>query len=101
MSSDELRAAGLDVEERESVVEKVWTCDSIIGFMFSTSIASRRVLGDNASNFEADLRRALLEGRELLEVARQRVTFLDKRTSRATHAVGFVGVREQIFDRPA
>ncbi len=59
--SDELRAAGLEVGERESVVEWVWTCDSIIGFMFSTSIASRRVLGDKASNFEADLRGALLE----------------------------------------
>jgi hypothetical protein len=43
--SDELRAAGLEVEERESIVEQIWTCDSIVGFMFSTSIASRRVLG--------------------------------------------------------
>ena len=59
--SDELRAAGLEVAERESVVEQMWTCDSIIGFMFSTSIASRRILGDKASNFEADLRGALLE----------------------------------------
>ena len=59
--SDELRAAGLEVEERESVVERIWTCDSIVGFMFSTSIASRRVLGDKASDFEADLRGALLE----------------------------------------
>jgi SAM-dependent methyltransferase len=56
-----LRAAGLEVEERESVVERVWTCDSIVGFMFSTSIASRRVLGDTASQFEADLRGALLQ----------------------------------------
>jgi hypothetical protein len=52
---------GLEVEERESVVEHIWTCDSIVGFMFSTSIASRRVLGDKASNFEADLRGARLE----------------------------------------
>jgi hypothetical protein len=59
--SEELRAAGLEVEERESVVERAWTCDSIVGFMFSTSIASRRVLGDKASTFEADLREALLE----------------------------------------
>ena len=36
-------------------------CDSIVGFMFSTSIASRRVLGDAAGRFEADLRGALLE----------------------------------------
>ncbi len=59
--SDELRAAGLEIEEHESVVEQIWTCDSIVGFMFSTSIAARRVLGDKASNFEADLRAALLE----------------------------------------
>lgn len=59
--TDELRAAGLEVEERESVVEQVWSCDSIVGFMFSTSIASRRVLGDKARNFEADLRGPLLE----------------------------------------
>jgi SAM-dependent methyltransferase len=59
--SDALRAAGLEVEEREWVVEQIWTCDSIVGFMFSTSIASRRILGDKASNFEADLRAALLE----------------------------------------
>ena len=58
---DVLRAAGLEVEERESVVERIWTRDSIVGFMFSTSITSRRVLGDEADDFEADLRRALLE----------------------------------------
>jgi hypothetical protein len=42
-------------------VEGIWTCDSIIGFMFSTSIASRWVLGDRAGNFEANRRAALLE----------------------------------------
>jgi hypothetical protein len=61
---DELRAAGLEVEERESVVEQIWTADSIVGFMFSTSIASRRVLGDKASTFEADLRGALREAEQ-------------------------------------
>jgi SAM-dependent methyltransferase len=58
---DALRAAGLIVDEHEYAVERVWTCDSIVGFMFSTSIASRRVLGDAAGRFEADLRGALLE----------------------------------------
>ncbi|HZR81733.1 MAG TPA: class I SAM-dependent methyltransferase [Candidatus Binatia bacterium] len=58
---DELRAAGLEVEEREWVFDWIWTCDSIVGFMFATSIASRRLLGDQATAFEADLRRALLE----------------------------------------
>jgi SAM-dependent methyltransferase len=57
---NELRAAGLDVQEHDSVVERIWTCDSIIGFLFSTSIASRRVLGDRASRFEEALRGALL-----------------------------------------
>jgi hypothetical protein len=57
---DVLRAAGLDVQEHESVVERTWTCDSIVGFMFSTSIASRRVLGDRATRFEEALRGALL-----------------------------------------
>ncbi len=58
---DALRAAGFSVTDREWVVERIWTCDSIIGLMFSTSIASRRVLGDKAGNFEADLRAALLD----------------------------------------
>jgi SAM-dependent methyltransferase len=58
---DTLRAAGLTVVDREVVVERVWTCDSIVGFMFATSIASRRRLGDNARNFEAELRTALLD----------------------------------------
>ena len=51
----------MTVTDREWVVERIWTCDSIVGFMFSTSIASRRVLGDEAGNFEADLRAALLD----------------------------------------
>jgi len=59
--SDELRAAGLEVETHDLVVERVWTCDSIVGFMSSTSIASRRILGDKASRFEADLRASLLK----------------------------------------
>ena len=58
---DQLRAADLNVDGYEYAVERVWTCDSIVGFMFSTSIASRRVLGDAAGRFEADLRGALLE----------------------------------------
>jgi SAM-dependent methyltransferase len=58
---NELSAAGLKVHERVSVVDRVWTCDSIIGFMFSTSIASHQVLGDRVSRFAADLRGALLE----------------------------------------
>ena len=58
--ADALRAAGFKVEEHEHVMPQLWTCDSIVGFMFSTSIASRRVLGDTANDFEAHLRAALL-----------------------------------------
>ena len=57
---DEMRGAGFTVQEHESVVDHTWTCDSIVGFMFSTSIASRRVLGENADRFESELRAALL-----------------------------------------
>jgi SAM-dependent methyltransferase len=56
-----LCAAGLKVEDHVWAFEKMWTCDSIVGLMFSTSIASRRVLGDKADRFEADLRAALLD----------------------------------------
>lgn len=41
-------------------VEMVWTTDSIVGFMRSTSFASANALGDKAALFEADLRRKLL-----------------------------------------
>jgi SAM-dependent methyltransferase len=58
---DRMRAAGLAVQEQESIIEYVWTCDAIVGFMFSTSIASRRILGENADRFESALRCALLE----------------------------------------
>ncbi len=57
---DAMRGAGLNVYEHESIVEYSWTCDTIVGFMFSTSIASRRVLGENADRFESQLRAALL-----------------------------------------
>jgi len=56
-----LREAGFDVQEYEVRVEHAWTCDSIVGFMFSSSIASRRALGADADRFEAELRAALLE----------------------------------------
>ena len=37
----------------------VWTMDGIIGYLFSTSFASRAVLGDKAEGFERDLRARL------------------------------------------
>jgi SAM-dependent methyltransferase len=52
--------AGWQVAEYQMHVEMVWTTDSIIGFMRSTSFASANVLGDKVSQFEADLREELL-----------------------------------------
>jgi hypothetical protein len=57
---DALSAAGYRVEEHEIAENRTWTCDSIVGFMYSTSIASTRVLGQHAAAFEAHLRAALL-----------------------------------------
>ncbi|KRR26395.1 hypothetical protein CQ14_02540 [Bradyrhizobium lablabi] len=37
----------------------VWTYDGIIGYLYSTSFASRAVLGDNVANFEKDLHERL------------------------------------------
>ena len=55
-----LRGVGLSVCEGECNVDIAWTCDSIVGLMYSTSVASRRALGDDARALEDDLRRALL-----------------------------------------
>jgi SAM-dependent methyltransferase len=57
---DVLLAAGWHVTEFQMHVEAVWTTDSLVGFMRSTSFASRAALGDRAALFEADLRRELL-----------------------------------------
>ena len=38
----------------------VWTLDSILGNLHSTSKFSRRLLGDKTERFDADVRRALL-----------------------------------------
>lgn len=40
-------------------VDEVWTTDEIIGFLYSTSYASKGVLGDQAEEFEAELRERL------------------------------------------
>lgn len=40
--------------------EKVWTVDQILGHLYSTSFASRRLLGDRVEGFEVDLRETLL-----------------------------------------
>ena len=55
-----LRNSGFAVVEREFVVNWNWTCESIVGFMYSTSIASRAALGDRASAFGQAVGAALL-----------------------------------------
>jgi len=56
-----LQAAGfVDVENHEFTQPHVWTLDSIVGSIYSRSTTSKRVLGDSAEAFEAELRRRLL-----------------------------------------
>ena len=51
-----LREAGfVDVESLAFVQRQDWTTQSIIGYLYSTSFCSRRVLGEKAAAFEADL----------------------------------------------
>lgn len=38
-----------------------WTVDSILGNLYSTSYASKRLFGDHLERFEADLKSSLLE----------------------------------------
>lgn len=38
----------------------VWTLDSFIGYLISTSLVSKAAMGEAAEEFESDLRRRLL-----------------------------------------
>jgi len=56
-----LRAAGFqDVASHPFLEERVWTIPEIFGYLYSTSICSRRVLGAAPAAFEAELTAALL-----------------------------------------
>jgi hypothetical protein len=56
-----LEAAGFeDVANYLFVEPHVWTVDSIVGYLYSTSVCSRRLLGDDLGKFEAEIRAALL-----------------------------------------
>lgn len=55
-----LSAAGFDVEDYELPVTHRWSVDEIVGWLYSTSVASRAALGERADAFEADLRQALV-----------------------------------------
>ncbi len=57
-----LQTAGFaDVASYEFSTEHVWTLDDFVGYLYSTSGVSKRVLSDRAEGFEADLKRTLLE----------------------------------------
>ncbi len=48
--------------ERHTIpVVRHWTADQIVGYLYSTSFASKEVLGDKTATFEADLRAQLKE----------------------------------------
>ena len=53
-------AGFLEVDSFSFVQPHVWTVESIVGNMYSTSRCSKKVLGDDAKGFEADLTEALL-----------------------------------------
>jgi len=56
-----LREAGFrEVASHSFVVRQCWSADSVLGYLYSTSVCSRRVLGDRAAAFEAEMRSALL-----------------------------------------
>ena len=55
-------------------LDHAWTCEELIGFVYSTSVLSRLVLGDLAGPFEDDLARSLL-AREPSGVFAQELTF--------------------------
>lgn len=58
---DVLRRVGLEYAGRwEFMTEQVWTVETLIGFLYSTSSLARPVLGERAPEFEADLGRRLL-----------------------------------------
>ena len=55
-----LREADEAVASRDFVRTQEWTIEAIIGDLDSTSVCSRRILGDRADAFEGDLTAALL-----------------------------------------
>lgn len=52
------RFAG-NIESREVMVEEFWTVERIVGWLFSSSFASRAILGNQARDFEAVVREVL------------------------------------------
>lgn len=60
-SAEVLADAGFTIVRQHAVdVRRTWSLDEITGYVFSTSVASKRVLGPAADRFAADLRATLL-----------------------------------------
>lgn len=56
-----MRDAGfIDVASHTFVQPQEWTIDSILGFLYSTSVSSKAALGESAQPFEAELTAAML-----------------------------------------
>jgi ubiquinone/menaquinone biosynthesis C-methylase UbiE len=49
-----------NLESVEFKINRLWTIDQIVGYLYSTSSTSIPVLGDKKESFEADLRKRLL-----------------------------------------
>jgi SAM-dependent methyltransferase len=59
-----LRSTGfVDVESRSFQEPRVWTFEEILGYLQSTSVCSKKALGEDFARFEADLRVALIDER--------------------------------------
>jgi SAM-dependent methyltransferase len=57
-----LREAGFEILGRwREPATLEWSFESLLGYLYSTSVLSRSVLSDRAAEFEADLRRRLVE----------------------------------------
>jgi SAM-dependent methyltransferase len=71
-----LRDAGFEMAGAwQFPVEHDWTADTIVGYMFSTAVLSRRALGDLAPRFEADLRAELTPYAGADGLLRQTISF--------------------------
>lgn len=64
------RAGFVDVASHQFDVERAWTFESLLGYLYSTTFAARRLFGDRVEDFETTLHAALGKpdpGTEFLE----------------------------------
>jgi SAM-dependent methyltransferase len=54
-----LEAFGFDVETKEIPLERAWTVDELVGYVFSLSFASPQEFGDDRDAFEQEVRERL------------------------------------------